>query len=1298
MDREFKLVDFTVLSDFPSLWYGEEMEEEQDVSEKRKNKTKFIIQMFAINDRRETASIFVTTFEPFFYLKVGNNWNNQTKNEFLRYIETQVGNYYQDDILQFKYVKHKKLYGFDGGVFHNFIIMKFNSIQCFNKVKNLWYSKNDFGDVVLNDEGVRFKDTKIEIYESNIPPLLRFFHLQSIYPSGWITLPKTKTLIVPSFKKSTHCDFECHIRWCDIISCQENENRVPYKICSFDIEASSSHGDFPIPVKSYKKLAQNIVDYFIALPTNLITKEDAGIILTEMIFKAFQKESITGSPYPSIDYVYPQNKEYPKNIQELQKSIEKWFQKEVNEELFLQKDIRSILSIENYYSKIKDLSTIDERNEDVNAETNDASGAPDTETPSNVQWTKKPSKAKKETSYNNIVDLLLYGSNDGKIERNELIDKVNASLCSVFPKLEGDKVTFIGSTFLEYGKKEPYLNHCVVLDTCQSPDDLSEKWEIESYPTEGQVLVAWRDIIQKEDPDIIIGYNIFGFDYQFMFHRANECECLEEFLLLSRNRNEICATKSKDEYTLEKLNLNIASGSYELSYIKIPGRIQVDLYMHFRREENLPSYKLDYVANHFIGDYVMEMIESEDTTCVKTQNMSGMTVGSFVHFEIISYTTDYYNDGEKFMIEEMNTEEKYFVIRGKLEVEPKTKMRWGVAKDNVTPKDIFRLTKGDAFDRFIVAKYCIQDCNLVHYLFAKADIFTSLSEMANICSVPINFIIFRGQGIKLLSYVAKKCREKNTLLPVISKGSMYDAYEGAIVLEPKCNLYLNHPIPVGDFASLYPSSMISENLCHSSKVWTKSYNLQKELIYETGVKNRAGEYIYDNLENYTYVDVTYDTYRWYSKKKVLTGYKVCRFAQFPNNEKAIMPSILQELLQARKSTKKLMASQTDDFIKNVYDKRQLAYKITANSLYGQCGAKTSAFYEQDIAAATTATGRLLLNYAKTIVEKCYFDRDIVCNDGRKIKSNAEYVYGDTDSVFFNFNLKDADTNQPILGMESLSYSIEIAQQATHTVSKFLKQPHDFEYEKTFFPFCLLSKKRYVGMMYETNIQKCKRKEMGIVLKRRDNAPIVKDVYGNIIDILMKEMDVSKAVAYLHVALEKLMKGEFPIHKLIISKALNSNYKKPEQIAHKVLADRIGLRDPGNKPSTGDRIPFVYIQTKNKNALQGEKIENPDYVLENKLKIDYGHYISNQIMKPVQQLLSLVLYDLWRQQNKNIHIRRFDKEIEKVKRTIVDFDKLNDKIQDMKNAEVKKLIFDKYLLQIENDKQKNNTIGSYFKKL
>lgn len=67
------------------------------------------------------------------------------------------------------------------------------------------------------------------------------------------------------------------------------------------------------------------------------------------------------------------------------------------------------------------------------------------------------------------------------------------------------------------------------------------------------------------------------------------------------------------------------------------------------------------------------------------------------------------------------------------------------------------------------------------------------------------------------------------------------------------------------------------------------------------------------------------------------------------------------------------------------------------------------------------------------------------------------IVHNTDSVFFKFNLLDKKTGEPILGHQALELSIEIAQSACHTVSKFLKQPHDFEYEKTFMPFCLLSK-------------------------------------------------------------------------------------------------------------------------------------------------------------------------------------------------------------------------------------------------
>jgi DNA polymerase elongation subunit (family B) len=382
-------------------------------------------------------------------------------------------------------------------------------------------------------------------------------------------------------------------------------------------------------------------------------------------------------------------------------------------------------------------------------------------------------------------------------------------------------------------------------------------------------------------------------------------------------------------------------------------------------------------------------------------------------------------------------------------------------------------------------------------------------------------------------------------------------------------------------------------------------------------------------------------------------------------------------------------------MKNVLDKRQLGYKVTANSLYGQCGAKTSTFYEKDIAACTTATGRLLLTYAKKIIEECY--GDAVCDTmiGRKVRTKAEYIYGDTDSVFFTFNLQTLE-GTPIRGKEALEITIELAQEAGHLASTYLKGPHDLEYEKTFMPFCLLSKKRYVGMLYETDPNKCKRKEMGIVLKRRDNAPIVKDIYGGIIDILMKQQNIQQAIDFLKTSLQNLVEEKYPMDKLIITKSLRSGYKNPKSIAHKVLADRITARDPGNKPSSGDRIPFAYIITKNKKALQGEKIETPTYIAEHGLKLDYSFYITNQIMKPVQQVFALVLEKIWDLQNKKSKIAKFKKDVQTL-RNNTDEDKFEDKLEQLRNKEVKALLFDEYLREISNDNQGNQSLMKFFVK-
>jgi DNA polymerase elongation subunit (family B) len=247
------------------------------------------------------------------------------------------------------------------------------------------------------------------------------------------------------------------------------------------------------------------------------------------------------------------------------------------------------------------------------------------------------------------------------------------------------------------------------------------------------------------------------------------------------------------------------------------------------------------------------------------------------------------------------------------------------------------------------------------------------------------------------------------------------------------------------------------------------------------------------------------------------------------------------------------------------------------------------------------------------------------------------------------------------------------------------------------PFCLLSKKRYVGMLYEDDPNKCKRKEMGIVLKRRDNAPIVKEIYGGIIDILMKQQNIQQSVDFLRNALKNIVEEVYPMDKLIITKSLRSGYKNPKSIAHKVLADRMTARDPGNKQGPGDRIPFVYIHHPNKKALQGEKIETPTFIKENGIKIDYSFYITNQIMKPVQQVFALVLEKMWLMQNKVAKIKKFKNDIMSLKKELGDADKFEEKVEKLKNLEVKAMLFDEFLRKTNNQKEGHQPLTSYFSK-
>ena len=114
------------------------------------------------------------------------------------------------------------------------------------------------------------------------------------------------------------------------------------------------------------------------------------------------------------------------------------------------------------------------------------------------------------------------------------------------------------------------------------------------------------------------------------------------------------------------------------------------------------------------------------------------------------------------------------------------------------------------------------------------------------------------------------------LFQILQRKLNDDGYEGAIVLDPKSDLYLDNPVACVDYASLYPSSMISENLSHDSKVWTKEYDLDGKLVMVTGETSESDKstFIYDNLPGYEYVDVTYDTYKYVKKNPSSAAVKV----------------------------------------------------------------------------------------------------------------------------------------------------------------------------------------------------------------------------------------------------------------------------------------------------------------------------------------------------------------------------------------------------------------------------------------
>ena len=842
----------------------------------------------------------------------------------------------------------------------------------------------------------------------------------------------------------------------------------------------------------------------------------------------------------------------------------------------------------------------------------------------------------------------------------------------------------IGCVFQKYGESEPYLKVMLSLDTC----DKIEGTDVRCFKTEPELLLGFRDLLKRENPDVLTGYNIFGFDSEYVYEKVKLYDLESEFCQLNRYMGfEDKASK----FTTKNLSSS-ALGDNMLKFFEMKGRVQIDLLKVVQRDHKLDSYKLDRVAENFINQDITKF----DGNKVYVKNPKEFMIGNFIEIlendeiEGVEHITD------KIKILDINYTDKYLIINKQYDEYKELivsndkckKYKASLVKDDIHPEDIFAMFKKTSADRKIVAEYCMQDCVLVLKLLNKLQVLTNNIAMANVCSVPLSYIFLRGQGVKIFSLVAKFNRKANYIMPVLKKPSYNNddedavGYEGAIVFEPTVGFY-EESVWVNDYSSLYPSSMIATNISHESLVADQQYM---------------------NLPNYEYKSVTFknndgtSTTCTYAKKKDPT---------YDPKNFGILPQILMGLLGERKSTRKLMESETDPFVISIMDGKQLALKVTANSLYGQLGAKTSPIFLLELAASTTAVGRKQLELARDFVEnhldrimkEVYVnlenpekldeifnkelkdktgkpnlkDRDWVIESVKDIYSKytikPSTLYGDTDSVFNRPNFFDLE-GKPVSGPETIKPAIILGQLTSKLVQARQQYPQELSYEKVFCPWIIVSKKRYIGKKYEEDDKKYKVASMGLVLKRRDNAPIVKKVVGGLLKKWMIDLNRQAGIDFIRKSIYEIVEGKYPIRYFVTSKTLKGKYKGKRLdgkhpkgskcltegkkcecsgpwnwkdvkcgIAHVTLCQRMSERDPGNEPATNERIPYVAVeinehdiknikksQGKDEKILQGDKIEHPDYILKNKLNVDYKFYLENQIMNPTVQFLEIVIKD------------------------------------------------------------------------
>ena len=556
--------------------------------------------------------------------------------------------------------------------------------------------------------------------------------------------------------------------------------------------------------------------------------------------------------------------------------------------------------------------------------------------------------------------------------------EVNSSNPSAMPKAEKpeDKIFQISCVFSREGSTD-YESHLLTLgDPVQSI--VGEEAIIHRFLNEAELIVGFTELIRKENPNVIVGYNILNFDIPYMIERSKR----------PGRVNHIFDTLGFHKYNHAKEKTIVWSSSayknQEFKFLEAEGRLFIDLLPLVKRDFKMDNYKLKTVSDFFIG-------ETKDPLSVK---------GIFKCYRI----------GTKKELDGTYSEK---------------------AKKAIS----------------IVGRYCLQDSVLVVKLMEKLQTWVGLTEMATVCQVQPFSLFTQGQQIKVYSQVYRYCYEKNIVVEkdgYICKDD--ERYTGAHVFPPVPGIY-NRVVPF-DFASLYPTTIIAYNIDYSTLVtdpnvpdskchvfeWTDCQNC----IHDPKViqKNKLTEYIdgekekikklrekRDDKKNKTTKQKIIDELNQKVEElkpfieerskvvKSISKNVMCakRYYRFLKEPKGVMPTILQNLLDARKNTRKIikennsMIKGIDDetkisdikMLNNVLDKRQLAYKISSNSMYGAMGVRRG--YLPFMPGAMCLQGSSLISYSYGFTRKM---KDLKHTDSLWTYNNGQVV-SDGNGLIYN---------------------------------------------------------------------------------------------------------------------------------------------------------------------------------------------------------------------------------------------------------------------------------------------------------